>query len=106
MDCVWPRFCSDAESVTAFASSQFGEAIFASTASYLVSLLAFFVPGGIGVRESVLIFILASVLQRHLWRQCRAVPVVVILAELLGGLIGLGLGSNGGMRHLMLSTRL
>lgn len=77
-------------------ASQFSEAIFATAASYLASLLAFFVPSGIGVRESVLIFTLTGVLPEIIVVLGAVISrVVLICAELLGGLLGLGLRDHG-----------
>ena len=83
--------------VTSLTLSQFTAVIFATTTSYLASLLVFFVPGGIGVRESVLIFTLAGVLPEAIVALSAVFyRVVVIGAELLGALAGLGLRARWG----------
>lgn len=64
--------------------------IFSTTSSYLVSLLIFFVPAGIGVREGVLIYILTGVLPEVVVSLSSVLSrIVVIVAELIGVLLGL-----------------
>lgn len=64
--------------------------IFSTTSSYLVSLLIFFVPAGIGVREGVLIYTLSGVLPEVAVSLSSVLSrIVVIIAELLGVLLGL-----------------
>jgi len=78
--------------LTALSAAQFYEAIFGTAASYIASLLVFFVPSGIGVRESVLIFTLAGVLPEAIVVFSAVLSRAVLTgAEILGGLLGLGL---------------
>lgn len=80
------------QSLTALTPSQLVAAIFATTTSYLAGLIVFFVPGGIGVRESVLIFSLAGVLPEAIVALSSILSRAVLIgAELLGALTGLGL---------------
>jgi uncharacterized membrane protein YbhN (UPF0104 family) len=63
--------------------------LFATTASSLVSLVLFVVPGGIAVRESVIIFVLEGLLPGSIVTLGALLSrVTLLLAELLGALIG------------------
>lgn len=83
------------ESVTTSSFMYLRETIFSTTASYLISLLAFFVPGGFGVRESVIIVTLAGVLPEEAVTLTAVLSrAVLIVAELLGALTGLSISSK------------
>ena len=67
--------------------------VFSTTTSFLVSLLMFFVPAGLGVRESVLIFTLEGLLPDAIITLGALLSrVVLIIAEVLGALAGSWMG--------------
>lgn len=71
-------------------SHQFAAAIFSTSFSWLLSLLAFFVPGGLGVRESIMIYILSNVFPQPVAIAGTLMSrAILLLAELCGALIGL-----------------
>ena len=71
------------------APRQVGTIVFSTTTSFLVSLLMFFVPAGIGVRESVMIYTLERTLPAAIVTvSALASRAVLLLAELLGALVG------------------
>jgi hypothetical protein len=81
------------EAVQSLSGAQFLVAIFATTTSFLASLLVFFVPAGIGVRESVLILALGNALpEATVTAGTLLSRVILILAEIGGALIGLAMG--------------
>jgi hypothetical protein len=67
--------------------------VFSNTSSFLVSLLLFFVPAGLGVRESVVMFTLEDILPAGM-SALGAVfgRLALVIAELLGALMGSLLG--------------
>jgi hypothetical protein len=68
---------------------QFVAAIFSTSISWVLSLLVFFVPGGLGVRESVIIYTLGNVLPESIAVMGALTSrAILILAELSGALIG------------------
>jgi len=71
---------------------QVGPLIFSTTTSFLVSLLMFFVPAGLGVRESVVILTLQGVLPDAIVALLALLNrLVLIIAEVLGALLGSGI---------------
>ncbi|MBN1399609.1 MAG: flippase-like domain-containing protein [Anaerolineae bacterium] len=63
--------------------------LFATTSSSLVSLILFVVPGGIAVRESVIIFVLEGLLPSSIVTLGALLSrITLLLAELLGASIG------------------
>lgn len=72
--------------------------LFATTASSLVSLLLFVVPGGISVREGVVIYVLEGVLPDVVVTVGALLSrVVLIVAELVGALLGAWLARRDGL---------
>jgi uncharacterized membrane protein YbhN (UPF0104 family) len=70
-------------------AQQFVAAIFSTSISWVLSLLVFFVPGGLGVRESVIIYTLGNVLPESIAVMGALTSrAILILAELSGALIG------------------
>ena len=73
--------------------SQLGLVVFSTTSSSLVSLLLFVVPGGLAVRESVVIFVLEGFLpDLVVTAGALAGRAVLLICELLGALIGAVMG--------------
>jgi len=71
---------------------QVGPLIFSTTTSFLVSLLMFFVPAGLGVRESVVILTLQGVLPDAIVALLALLNrLVLIVAEVMGALLGSGI---------------
>lgn len=69
--------------------SQYPVFIFSTTASYLVSLIVFFIPAGIGVREAVLITTMVNVIPDAVSSIGSVLSRgVLIVSELLGVLVG------------------
>lgn len=63
--------------------------VFSTTVSFLISLLVFFVPGGIGIRESVLIYTLESTFPNVIVTVSALMSrLVLLLAEAIGALVG------------------
>jgi len=70
--------------------NQYPVFIFSTTASYLVSLLVFFIPGGIGVREAVLIATMVNFIPDAVSSTSSVLSRgILIISELLGVFIGL-----------------
>ena len=71
------------------APGEIGNVVFSTTTSFLVSLLMFFVPAGIGVRESVVIYMLEPTLPAAIVTvSALSSRATLLLAELLGALMG------------------
>ena len=67
--------------------------IFSNTTSFLVSLLVFLVPAGLGVRESVVMFTLQGLLPAEISALGALIGrLALVIAELLGVLVGSWLG--------------
>ena len=71
---------------------QVGPLVFSTTTSFLVSLLMFFVPAGLGVRESVVILTLEGILPVGIVTLIALLNrLILIIAEVLGALLGSGI---------------
>ena len=77
------------EALQAGAADDVSPILFATTASSLVSLLLFVIPGGISVREGVVIYVLEGLLPDIVVTVGALLSrVVLIVAELLGAFLG------------------
>lgn len=73
-------------------AGQFVATVFSASASFLVSLLAFFVPGGLSVRESVIIYTLEGFMPAAVVTVGALVSRgVLIAAEVAGAALGMAL---------------
>ena len=77
------------EAVQIVSLSEFPTILFATTSSFLVSLVLFFIPAGLAVRESVVIFVLEGVLSGPVVTAAALLSrLILVIVELLGALLG------------------